>query len=60
MVDIVNQDHGRGGTGDANNREYGGVIKTDGTVAQSPAGPVAKSTHQRPVLPLPTEKVPRL
>ncbi len=41
MVDIVNQDDGRGGTGDANNREYGGVIKTDGTVAQSPAGPVA-------------------
>lgn len=41
MIDIVNQDNGRGGNGDANNREYGGVIKTDGTVAQSPAGPVA-------------------
>jgi len=41
MVDIVNQDNGRGGTSDANNREYGGLIKTDGTVVQSPAGPVA-------------------
>lgn len=41
MVDIVNQDDGRGGTADANNREYGGVVRTDGTVVQSPPGPVA-------------------
>ncbi|KIX21291.1 hypothetical protein SY27_11145 [Flavobacterium sp. 316] len=41
MVDIVNQDNGNGGTSPANNREYGGVIKTDGTVVESPAGPVA-------------------
>ncbi|PVD49393.1 hypothetical protein DC498_25255 [Terrimonas sp.] len=41
MVDIVNQDNGKGGTSDANNREYGGVIKLDGTVVESPAGPVA-------------------
>lgn len=40
MVDIVNQDNGRGGTLDANNREYGGVIRTDGTVVQSPPGPI--------------------
>ncbi|MFC4163905.1 RHS repeat-associated core domain-containing protein [Epilithonimonas zeae] len=40
MVDIVNQDDGRGGTSDANNREYGGRIKNDGTVVESPAGPV--------------------
>jgi len=41
MVDIVNQDNGRGGTSDANNREYGGVIKSDGSVVESPAGPIA-------------------
>ena len=40
MVDIVNQDNGKGGTSDANNREYGGRIKKDGTVVESPAGPV--------------------
>jgi len=44
MVDIVNQDDGKGGTNDANNREYGGVIKTDGTVKESPAGPVSDPT----------------
>ena len=41
MVDIVNQDSGSGGTSDANNREYGGVIKKDGSVVESPAGAVA-------------------
>ncbi|MDQ0783432.1 DUF6443 domain-containing protein [Chryseobacterium sp. W4I1] len=40
MVDIVNQDNGKGGTSDANNREYGGRIKKDGTVVESPMGPV--------------------
>jgi RHS repeat-associated protein len=40
MVNIVNQDDGRGGTSDANNREYGGRIKNDGTIVESPAGPV--------------------
>jgi hypothetical protein len=40
MVDIVNQDNGKGGTSDANNREYGGRIKRDGTVVEAPAGPV--------------------
>ena len=40
MVDIVNQDNGKGGTSDANNREYGGRIKNDGTVVESPMGPV--------------------
>jgi len=44
MVDIVNQDDGRGGTADANNREYGGVVRTDGTVVQSPPGPVSNPT----------------
>jgi hypothetical protein len=44
MVDVVNQDNGKGGTSDANNREYGGVVKTDGTVSQSPAGPVSDPT----------------
>lgn len=41
MVDIVNQDNGRGGTKPENNREYGGVIKSDGSVVQSPPGAVA-------------------
>ncbi|WP_142686759.1 RHS repeat-associated core domain-containing protein [Chitinophaga polysaccharea] len=41
MVDIVNQDNGKGGTDPANNREYGGVVKTDGNVSQSPPGPVS-------------------
>jgi RHS repeat-associated protein len=40
MVDIVNQDNGRGGTSDANNREYGESINRDGTVTQAPAGAV--------------------
>jgi hypothetical protein len=40
MVDIVNQDDGTGGTSDANNQEYGGRIKTDGTVVEAKAGPV--------------------
>jgi len=41
MVDIVNQDKGNGGTSDANNREYGGNIRSDGSVRQAPPGPVA-------------------
>jgi RHS repeat-associated protein len=41
MVDIVNQDDGKGGTSDANNREYGGVVKLDGSVKEAPPGPVA-------------------
>ncbi|MEZ2339462.1 RHS repeat-associated core domain-containing protein, partial [Mucilaginibacter sp. RCC_168] len=43
MVDVVNQDNGRGGTSDANNREYGGAVKSDGsgTVEQAKPGPVA-------------------
>lgn len=41
MVDIVNQDNGNGGTKPENNREYGGRIKSDGTVVESPPGAVA-------------------
>jgi hypothetical protein len=40
MVDIVGQDNGKGGTDGANNREYGGRIKRDGTVVEAPAGRV--------------------
>ncbi len=47
MVDIVNQDNGKGGTSDANNREYGGVIKLDGTVVEAPAGPVSDPTKNK-------------
>jgi RHS repeat-associated protein len=41
MVDIVSKDNGKGGTADANNREYGGRILSTGEVIESPAGPVA-------------------
>jgi RHS repeat-associated protein len=41
MVDIVSKDNGKGGTADANNREYGGRIRSTGEVIESPAGPVA-------------------
>lgn len=44
MVNIVNQDNGKGGTSAANNREYGGVIKLDGSVVESPPGPVSDPT----------------
>ena len=41
MVDIVNKDDGKGGTSDANNREYGGRIKGKGEVVEAPPGPVS-------------------
>ncbi|MBL0113098.1 MAG: hypothetical protein IPP42_20600 [Saprospiraceae bacterium] len=41
MADVVNQDNGQGGTSSNNNREYGGTIKSDGSVIQAPAGAVA-------------------
>ena len=41
MVDIVNQDNGKGGTDPANNREYGGIIKRDGTAKQQTPGAVS-------------------
>jgi len=49
MVDIVNQDNGRGGISDANNREYGGAVKSDGSgaVEQSTPGPVANPITDR-------------
>lgn len=37
MVNSVSGDNGKGGTSDANNREYGGIIR-DGKVIQSPMG----------------------
>jgi RHS repeat-associated protein len=40
MVNIVNQDNGRGGEADANNREYGGRVRSTGEVVESPPGPV--------------------
>jgi RHS repeat-associated protein len=41
MVNIVNQDDGKGGTSPANNREYGGTISNSGVVTESPPGDVA-------------------
>jgi len=40
MVNIVSADNGKGGTAEANNREYGGSIQ-NGTVTAAPAGAVA-------------------
>jgi hypothetical protein len=40
MVNIVNQDNGKGGESDANNREYGGRVRSTGEVVESLAGPV--------------------
>jgi hypothetical protein len=42
MVDIINQDNGKGGTADANNREHGGSVSNSGTVTAAPDGGVAK------------------
>ncbi|MGM9475217.1 DUF6443 domain-containing protein [Pedobacter sp. GSP4] len=42
MVNIVNKDNGKGGTSDANSREYGGAISNNGSVTESPAGPITK------------------
>jgi RHS repeat-associated protein len=44
MVDVVDQDNGKGRTDPANNKEYGGVIKMDGTVKQATPGPVSDPT----------------
>ena len=41
MVNIINKDNGTGGASDANNREYGGRIRSTGEVVESPAGPVS-------------------
>ncbi len=41
MIDIVSNDNGMGGTADANNREYGGIIK-DGKVIPLKPGAVGK------------------
>ncbi len=44
MVDIVNQDNGKGGTKDANNREYGGSVSNTDVVSQAPPGAVSPPT----------------
>jgi uncharacterized repeat protein (TIGR01451 family) len=40
MVTIVEQDNGKKGTIDANNREYGGFVQPNGKVVESEPGPV--------------------
>ena len=40
MVNIVMKDDGKGGTSDANNREYGGYIKNGAVIEENP-GPVS-------------------
>jgi RHS repeat-associated protein len=41
MVNIVNQDNGKGGTSDANNREYGGEVSIRGEVTAATPGAVS-------------------
>jgi len=41
MYDIVSQDNGKGGTRDANNREYGGEISAAGQITESKPGEVS-------------------
>lgn len=41
MVDEAYRDNGKGGTSDANNREYGGDTSTEGVFTAAPPGPVA-------------------
>jgi hypothetical protein len=45
MVNEVSRDNGRGGTADANNREYGGSIQ-NGTVVTATAGEIANPAVQ--------------
>ncbi len=40
MYNVVKKDNGGGGTSDANNREYGGVVDKDRAVQEAPMGPV--------------------
>jgi hypothetical protein len=44
MVDAVGGDNGQGGTSDANNREYGGSVMTDGSVIPGEPGPITTPT----------------
>jgi hypothetical protein len=55
MVDIVNQDNGKGGTSDANSREYGGAVSNDGTVTQSSPGAVARPEAPRASIDITTD-----
>lgn len=56
MVDIVNQDNGKGGTKDANNREYGGSVSNTNVVTQAPAGAVSPPTNGEAHIEIPTDK----
>ncbi|HXU27889.1 MAG TPA: hypothetical protein VN698_11715, partial [Bacteroidia bacterium] len=42
MVNEVSKDNGKGGTSNANNREYGGIVDKDETVTTTKPGDVAK------------------
>ncbi len=55
MMNIVTQDNGRGGTTDANNREYGGYIE-DGVVTEMPAGNIGNPKTISPSIELPLGK----
>ena len=45
MVNVISADNGKGGTADANNREYGGSIQ-NGTVVTATAGEVSNPSAQ--------------
>jgi hypothetical protein len=54
MVDIVSADNGKGGTADANNREYGGYIKNGTVVAETPGAVSKLGTDKRAEISLTT------
>lgn len=55
MVDIVNQDNGKGGGKDANNREYGGAVSRTDVVTQAPAGDISSPKSGEAHLSIPTD-----
>jgi len=54
MVNIVGKDNGDGGTTPANNREYGGRIKGDGTVLEATPGSVSSPINAETPIPITT------
>lgn len=47
MADVVSLDNGKGGTGDANNREYGGTIQNNGEVIPAEPGDVTSPRYSK-------------
>lgn len=59
MVNTVETDNGKGGTSDANNREYSGVVNSDGSVTPMNPGPVSKPGQHAETSPFTVEGITR-